>query len=167
MNELPGTLSHLEQENGVLLADVVVAVGERNGAASEMNRTTHTAHFTALLLHVGSTPPWPPGCAVTLAFKETEVALAKQLSGEISLRNRQPATVTGIGYGKLLTAVQLQFGPHPLTAVITSGSARRLQLQVGDAVEWLVKANEMQIRVAATETAPTSATVTGTTGADP
>lgn len=165
MNELPGTLSHLEQENGVLLADVTVAVGERNGATSEMNKATHTAHFTALLLHAGSTPPWPPGCAVTLAFKETEVALAKQLSGEISLRNRQPATVTGIGYGKLLTAVQLQFGSHPLTAVITSGSARRLQLQVGDAVEWLVKANEMQIRVASAETVSAATAEPTATGA--
>lgn len=149
MNELPGTLTQLEQENGVLLAEVAVA------ASNDASLPDHAhsgaplaAHFTALLLHAGSAPPWPLGSTVTLAFKETEVALAKQLSGEISLRNRQPATVTGIGYGKLLTAVQLQFGPHPLTAVITSGSARRLQLQVGDQVEWLVKANEMQIRIA-------------------
>ena len=136
MNELPGTLYQLEQENGVLLADVAVSDGSSN-----------SAHFAALLLHAGSAPQWPLGSAVTLTFKETEIALAKNLRGEISLRNRHPATVTGLGHGKLLTAVQLQFGPHPLTAVITSGSARRLQLQVGDQVEWLVKANEMQIRL--------------------
>ncbi len=136
MNELPGTLTQLEQENGVLLAEVAVAAD--NGAATR---------FAALLLHAGSVPHWPLGSAVTLAFKETEIALAKNLHGEISLRNRHPAIVTGLGHGKLLTAVQLQFGVHALTAVITSGSARRLQLQVGDSVEWLVKANEMQIRV--------------------
>lgn len=137
MNELPGRLLQLEQENGVLLADVQVTL---NDAAA--------ANFAALLLHAGQQPDWPLDSPVTLSFKETEVALAKQLSGEISLRNRQPAIITGIGHGKLLTAVQLQFGPYALTAVITSGSARRLQLQVGDDIEWLVKANEMQIRLA-------------------
>ncbi|NQD36710.1 TOBE domain-containing protein [Permianibacter sp. IMCC34836] len=134
MNELPGQLLALEQEHGVLLADVAV-----DGAP-----------FTALLLHAGAQPQWPLGAAVRLSFKETEIALAKNLRGELSFRNRHPATVTGIGHGKLLTAVQLQFGPHALTSVITSGSARRLQLQVGDQVEWLVKANEMQIELLAT-----------------
>ena len=153
MNELPGTLRQLEQENGVLLAEVTVTDGSRTDD-SRTDDSRADASFTALLLHAGNAPAWPVGCAVTLAFKETEIALAKNLRGEISLRNRQPATVTGIGHGKLLTAVQLQFGAHPLTAVITSGSARRLQLQVGDQIEWLVKANEMQIRVVETGRIP-------------
>jgi len=130
MNELPGTLIALEEEHGVLLAEVAVG----------------GAQFAALLLHAGQMPDWPLGSAVCLSFKETEIALAKNLRGELSFRNRQSATITGIGHGKLLTAVQLQFGAYALTSVITSGSARRLQLQVGDAVEWLVKANEMQLR---------------------
>lgn len=133
MNELPGQLLALEQESGVLLADVQVV----------------TARFAALLLHAGRKPDWPIGAAVRLSFKETEIALAKNLHGELSFRNRHPAIITGIGYGKLLTAVQLQFGQHALTSVITTGSAWRLQLQVGDAVEWLVKANEMQIELRA------------------
>jgi molybdate transport system regulatory protein len=136
MNELPGILRRLEQENGVLLAEVEVSGVD-----------TGIAEFAALLLHAGPQPDWPIGGALTLTFKETEVALAKNLQGEISLRNRHRALITGLGHGRLLTAVQLQFGEHPLTAVITSGSARRLQLQVGDEVEWLVKANEMQIRL--------------------
>ncbi len=135
MNRLQGRLVHWEREHGVLLAEVQVDRGD--GA---------TATLTALMLHAGELPGWEPGALVELCFKETEIALAKQLHGDISLRNRFPATVTGLAHGKLLTAVQLQFGAWPLTAVITTGSAMRLQLQVGDAVEWLVKANEMQLQ---------------------
>lgn len=145
MNQLPGRLRQLEQEHGVLLAEVEVPL--QASALLPPHSAESSAQFSALLLHAGSSLPWQPGAAVVLSFKETEVALAKQLHGEISLRNRQPAIVTGLGHGKLLTAVQLQFGAHALTAVITSGSARRLQLQVGDAVEWLVKANEMHVQL--------------------
>lgn len=163
MNQLPGQLHKLEQEHGVLLAEVTVRITTPAHTSSSVqaqaqpaltadaaplaDRDAGTAHFSALLLHAGAPLPWHAGAAVTLSFKETEVALAKNLRGDISLRNRQPALITGIGHGKLLTAVQLQFGMHALTAVITTGSAHRLQLQVGDAVEWLVKANEMHVQL--------------------
>ncbi len=134
MNELFGTLTRLEQEHGVLLADVRVTVdGQRS------------TELTTLMLQAG-TVAWQPGDAIALRFKETEIALAKGLQGDISLRNRERACITAITPGKLLTAVQLQFGNWPLTAVITTGSAQRLHLQVGDDIEWLVKANEMQIQ---------------------
>lgn len=135
MNELFGTLIRLEQEHGVLLADVQVTVNAQ-----------HSAELTTLMLHAGGEINWQPGDAISLRFKETEIALAKNLQGDISLRNRERARITALSHGKLLTAVNLQFGNWPLTAVITTGSARRLQLQIGDEVEWLVKANEMQIQ---------------------
>lgn len=130
MNRLPGVLVSVQQDGGVLLAEVEAA-GRR---------------FTALLLQAPERPlPWPVGTAVTLSFKETEVALARGLSGDISLRNRQPATVVAVSPGRLLSAVRLDFAGHGLSAVITTGSAERLGLAPGVAVEWLVKANEMTL----------------------
>lgn len=130
MNQLPGVLMSVQTDGGVLLAEVE-AVGRR---------------FTALLLQAPDLPlPWQPGAAVNLSFKETEVALARGLSGDISLRNRQPATVLAVTPGRLLSAVALDFAGQPLTAVITTGSAERLGLAPGVEVEWLVKANEMTL----------------------
>jgi len=82
---------------------------------------------------------------VALLFKETEVSLAKNLSGLISMRNRMPCTVTGIDRGKLLTKVSLDFNGHAITSVITTRSSHALSLAVGESVEGLVKANEMTI----------------------
>jgi molybdopterin-binding protein len=78
-----------------------------------------------------------------LLFKETEVSLAKGLLGEITLRNRFAATVTSIERGGIMSAVHLDYRGHALTSIVTTRSVDRLNIQAGDAVEALVKANEM------------------------
>jgi molybdate transport system regulatory protein len=85
------------------------------------------------------------GTAVTLLFKETEVSLAKNLSGILSLRNRFAVTVRGIQRGDILSAVELDYSGKALTSVITTRSLERLQLAAGDNVEALVKANEIAL----------------------
>lgn len=127
MNELRGTIVAVEAAGHVRLVDVNV------------DGTT----FSAILLESGE--HLQPGLAVTLAFKETEVSLAKNLSGLISLRNRLAARVHAIDKGKLLTQVTLDYRGAQVISVITTRSAERLTLQIGDEVEALVKANEMTI----------------------
>lgn len=85
------------------------------------------------------------GRAVMLLFKETEVSLAKNLQGEISLRNRFSVTVNRIEPGDIMSAVSLDFTGQSLTSVITTRGATRLQLKVGEQVEALVKANEIAL----------------------
>ena len=100
--------------------------------------------FTATLLETPDTAKYlQVGNKVTLMFKETEVSLAKNLSGLISLRNRFPATVRGIERGAIMSAVKLDYRGLPLTSIVTTRGVDRLNLAVGDAVEALVKANEM------------------------
>jgi molybdate transport system regulatory protein len=120
MNRLRGTIIAVESAGHVRLVDVNV-----NGAT-----------FSAILL---------PGATVTLAFKETEVSLAKNLSGLISLRNRLPAQVRAIEKGQVLAKVTLDYQGLDVVSIITTRSAERLDLKAGDAVEALVKANEMTI----------------------
>lgn len=130
MNRLPGTISEVDVHGSIALVDVLV--GERR--------------FTATLIGAsGDVAGWLPGKPVTLLFKETEVSLAKHLSGLISMRNRIPCTVTGIERGRLLTRIALDFDGRKLESVITTRSSFSLDLAVGDAVEGLVKANEMTL----------------------
>jgi len=130
MNRLPGIISAVETAGSLALVDV--DVGATRLAAMWVGVSDELAQWTA-------------GMPVTLLFKETEVALGKNLSGLLSLRNRMACTVIDLEHGQLLTRVALQFGAHTLSAVITRRSALRLDLNVGDAVEALVKANEMTI----------------------
>jgi molybdate transport system regulatory protein len=130
MNMLSGYIAAIEAHGSVAIVDVAVG--------------THC--FTATLL--GSAEQlagWEIGQAVRLLFKETEVALAKNLSGHISMRNRLPGTVTALEIGQVLTRVVLDMQGIQISSVITSRSARSLNIAVGDALEGLVKSNEMSL----------------------
>ncbi|GAB3553919.1 hypothetical protein GCM10027343_41250 [Noviherbaspirillum agri] len=130
MNHLPGIISNVEVHGSIALVEA--AVGKHKLAAT--------------LIGAGEeVQTWQSGMPVALLFKETEVSLAKNLSGLISMRNRMPCTVTAIERGKLLTKVSLDFNGHAITSVITTRSSHALELAVGDVVEGLVKANEMTI----------------------
>lgn len=130
MNRLHGTIVAIDSNRHMSLVDVTVG-GDV---------------FTATLLETPETADYlRVGADVTLLFKETEASLAKNLSGLISLRNRFPAIVRSIERGNILSAVELDYAGKTLTSVITTRGVDRLQLAIGDAVEALVKANEIAL----------------------
>jgi len=130
MNRLPGKISAIEVHGSIALVEAEVGA----------------QRFTALLVGAGDeVGTWPAGMPVTLLFKETEVSLAKNLSGSISMRNRITAVVTSIERGTLLTRVTLAFDGHAIGSIITTRSSDALALAVGDTVEALVKTNEMSL----------------------
>ena len=83
--------------------------------------------------------------SVTLLFKETEVGLAKDLAGMISLRNRFKAVITKIEKGTILAKITLSYKNHTLESIISSQSAKQMKLEIKDEVEWLVKTNEVTL----------------------
>lgn len=102
--------------------------------------------LTATLLETPETAPYlSVENDVTLLFKETEVALAKNLSGLISLRNRLLVNVLSIERGDILSAVTLDYAGKRLVSVITSRAVDRLTIVVGDQLEALIKANEVAL----------------------
>lgn len=123
----------------------VIAI-ESNGQLSLVDVESGGEVFTATVLEApGGVPYMQVGAEVALMFKETEVSLAKNLSGLISLRNRFPVTVISIVQGVILSEVQLDCRGRPIACVITTRAVNRLQLAVGDTVEALVKANEVML----------------------
>ena len=130
MNKLKGKIIAIENNSHISLVDV--AVGDDV--------------FSATLLETPETTEYlKVGNLVTLLFKETEVALAKNLSGLISLRNRFSVRVQTIQRGIVLSSVALNYQNHSLVSVITSRSIDQLQINVGDQLEALVKANEIAL----------------------
>ena len=128
MNRLTGRIVAVESNSHMSLVDV--AVGEE-----VLSATLLETPATAIYLKVGQ--------AVTLLFKETEVSLAKELSGLITLRNRVAVTVVSIERGTILSAVKLDYRGLPIISIVTTRGVDRLSLVVGDSVDALVKANEM------------------------
>lgn len=130
MNKLIGTITNIQQSGAIMLADIEV----------------YGQTVSALLIHSNEQDEWlTVGNTVNVAFKETEVSIAKGLSGSISLRNRFKSIIDEVRKGALLSEVKLRFGLYSLTSVITTRSAESLELKVGDEVEALVKANEISL----------------------
>jgi len=130
MNKLPGKISKVQQSGAILLVDVDV---DGHG-------------FSALLIESATHQEWlQVGNSIDLVFKETEVTLAKNLSGIISMRNRMKCTVQRIERGELLSKISLKFQEYRITSAITTRAVDSLQLAIGDEVEALVKANEVSL----------------------
>ncbi|MFZ6772571.1 TOBE domain-containing protein [Undibacterium sp. SXout7W] len=149
MNQIAGEVTGVEAHGSVAIMDVAAG---------------HVQLTATLLGNPQQLAAWTIGQPVVLLFKETEVALAKNLSGDISLRNRLPGYIVSIEMGQVLTRVHLLLaaadGSCPVqtegvakadnalvqvSSVITTRSAKKLLLTVGDKVEALVKSNEMSV----------------------
>lgn len=130
MNKLSGVITQIQQSGAILLVDVDV---DGHG-------------FSALLIESVIQPEWLlTGNSVDLVFKETEVSLAKNLYGLISMRNRMNCKVLQVERGGLLSKISLQFQEYVVTSAITTRSIDSLQLNVGDEVDALVKSNEVSL----------------------
>jgi len=130
MNKLTGIITQIQQSGAILLVDVVVG-----------------GHgFSALLIESATQPEWlRTGNTIDLVFKETEVTLAKDLSGIISMRNRMKCKVISIERGGLLSKIALKFQNHIIASAITTRAVDALHLTIGEEVEALVKANEISL----------------------
>jgi len=130
MNKLRGRIIGIESNDHLSLVDVEVS-GD---------------HFSATLLETPEDAAYlKVGNAVDVLFKETEVSLAKGLSGLISLRNRFVTTVKSVRSGVILSEVVLDYRGQSMSSIITTRSIKRLDIKPGDEVEALVKANELTL----------------------
>lgn len=130
MNKLPATITAIQQSGTILLVDTEVG--------------GHV--FSALLIESINRPEWlEVGNLVDLVFKETEVSLAKNLQGQISTRNRMKCIVTKVDKGELLSMITLQFNGFTIASAITTRAVNSLQLNIGDEVDALIKANEVSL----------------------
>jgi len=134
MNRLPGHIVAIESNGHLSLVDIAVK----------------DDRFTAILLETPeSSSLLRVGAEVEMMFKETEVSIAKNLAGQISLRNRFAVTVKAIMRGTIMSEVSMDYKGMALTSIITTRGVDRLGLAVGDTAEALVKANEMTLMEAA------------------
>ena len=119
---------------------------ESGGHISLVELRAHGDRFSCVVIETPQTAAYLRiGREVEILFKETEVSIAKDLSGEISLRNRIPAMIKQVDKGAVLARIVLDYRGLEIVSIITTRSANRLNLRPGDRVIGLVKANEVSI----------------------
>ncbi len=129
MNRLKGKIKHVERSDNISLV-IVDVMGQ---------------DITSIVLQGEKNPIYTVGQDVYVLFKETEVSIAKDFSGEISLRNRFHCKVKSIDTGKLLSRVNMRWNEEDISSIITTASVKRLSLKEGDEVLAFVKTNEISI----------------------
>ena len=82
---------------------------------------------------------------VKLSVNPSNVIIAKNLFGEISLSNQLVATINSIENGELLSSVILNIENIYFESIITVDSSKRMNLQKGDKVTILIKASNLSI----------------------
>ena len=85
------------------------------------------------------------GKKVKLSVKPTNISIAKNLIGEISLSNQIVATIENLENGQLLSSVSLKVHNTLLESIITVDSSKRMNLQIGEVVTILKKASNLSI----------------------
>ena len=83
------------------------------------------------------------GNSIQLMFKESEVSIAKNFEGEISLRNRLKGPILKIKKGKVFSEITFNFKGNNMVSLITTRSVERLALVVGDEITGFIKSNEV------------------------
>jgi molybdate transport system regulatory protein len=123
---------------------VIIDAITRSGGLVLVDMQSDNCPLSAILVDGDELPPWlTKGSAVSAVFKESELSLAVNLSGKISLRNRFPCTVQKIEFGEIMSVVTLKFGQHLIQSAITTRSVNTLELNTGLKVTALIKANEV------------------------
>ena len=86
------------------------------------------------------------GSKVTLGIKASNIALAKDLKGLISLSNQLDGIIHSIKNGVLLSSIKLKIDDDLiLESIITLESSKKMNLQTGDKVTALIKSSELSI----------------------
>ena len=130
MNQLEGTIHEVRTAGN--LSVITIQVKDNELTAVVLENPKDNAYLK-------------PGNQILALFKETEVAIAKDLRGELSIRNRFSGSVEWIETGELLSKIGIRSGDVVLQSVITTRSCNQLNIHPGDRVTALVKSNEIML----------------------
>lgn len=85
------------------------------------------------------------GSKVTLGVKASNIALAREFSGMLSISNQLKVTIDSINNGKLLSSIKFSFAGSLIESIITRESVSRMNLQAGTNIIALIKSSELSI----------------------
>ncbi|HED36774.1 MAG TPA: tobe domain protein [Ignavibacteria bacterium] len=117
-----------------------------NDYMSIIEMSANNELLKTIVIETPSTAPFlKTGNRIKIMFKETEVSIAKDFSGGISLQNKIKCNIKEIKKGKLLSYILLDFNGIEISSVITSSAVDQLKLKINNTVTALIKTNEIII----------------------
>jgi molybdate transport system regulatory protein len=130
MNTLLGNITEITTEGSLSLVKIKV---QHTVFTSIVIDTPETAHYLKT------------GNSIKILFKETEVILAKKITGIISLQNKMDCIVDSFEKGTLLCKIILRFGTYTISSVITRTAFDQLGIEENDEITAMIKTNEISL----------------------
>jgi molybdate transport system regulatory protein len=130
MNKILGTITEITTE----------------GSLSLVKLKAQNSILTSIVIDTQETASYlKTGNEIKILFKETEVILAKEITGIISLQNKMECIVDSFEKGNLLCKIVLNFGANKITSVITRTAFDQLDIQENDEITAMIKTNEISL----------------------
>ena len=85
--------------------------------------------------------------AVRVLVKESDVVIAKNRTGMLSIENRYVGVVTGINPGEIFSEISMDTPLGPITAIIGRSAQDYMKLDPGDSIQVFIRANEIAVMV--------------------
>ena len=130
MNVIPGIISSVQEDE--LFARVEI---ENNGVS-----------YSACILNSSyDTTYSKPGIPVNMVFKETDTLISLPVKNTISCRNQFQSSIVSIVYGTVMTRIAAVYNGFSIVSLVTSESARLLNLSIGLPIICMVKSTSMML----------------------
>ncbi|WP_348823804.1 TOBE domain-containing protein [Flavobacterium aestuarii] len=116
------------------------------GSLSMVKVKVQNSVLTSIVIDTPETASYlKTGNNIKLLFKETEVILAKKITGIISLQNKIDCVVDSFEKGALLCKIVLNFETAKITSVITRNAFDQLDIRENDEITAMIKTNEISL----------------------
>lgn len=128
----------------ILLGNITEITTE--GSLSLVKLKVKNAVLTSIVIDTPKTAPYLKiETEIKILFKETEVILAKNSTGIISLQNKIDCIVYSFEKGELLCKIILTFGDYKIASVITRNAFDQLNIQENAEITAMIKTNEISL----------------------
>lgn len=119
-----------------------------SGAVSRVGVNVGGTILSAVVLETPETASYlRTGAEIDCLFKETEVGLARDLTGEVSFGNRIAGVVESVEEGMIFSRVRLRVAGGVLSALIGTVEASMMKLTGGDPITALIHPGEISLMV--------------------
>ncbi len=130
MNVLQGEISEIKTEGSLSLVKVMV----------------QNCVISSLVIDTPQSSDYlKTGHQINVVFKETEVILAKQLEGLISVQNKLNCIVEHIERGEVLSKISMDFHGLRIVSIITRNAADQLRIVEKENITALIKSTEVSL----------------------
>ena len=123
-----------------------------NAKVSTIQREDHltlvsfeTEDETLQMIALDLSPLLQSGSLVTLGIKATNIILAKEFKGHISISNTPKACIESVSNGALLSSITLLCCNTTMECITTLEASKQLSLQANDTVYAMIKASDLSI----------------------